>query len=538
MTNRQGENQNFIAIKTHQSFFKRLLFTYKSVVFTLCLFLFSFTLFSQNSISNLEGNTLKSTVRLNYIPVSMPTAFDPNLKPTMGTFGLQYLISINDWLYGGVGMHAAITGDQGGLFTLGLTMGARKRIYKNLFVDANFHFGGGGGYRYLINDGAFINTNMGLSYQQKKYNIGVQYSYVNFYTGQVKSNSVSIFVEIPSVLRFTNYKESHKKFIATDFSKDHFWKKPAVKNVQQVRFDFFKPFGNSRKDNANNQEPLTETLYVLGFEYQKFISDNSFVFVHTDAIYKGLRAGFMDLFFGAGYYPYQTNTLKLFTKLGLGAAGGRVAPEGGLMIYPSAGLDYQFTNHLSLSSHLGYYRAIAGDLEAYTFGFGVKYIADSGGTDNFKEFRTQGMRIALQNQSYFDVAKTDSDPVRLELLALQANYALNKSFYLIGEVGFAYAGKSGGYAQGLVGLGVYSPAFLKNKLRVQLEGLIGAAGGAGVDTGEGIILKPTLGLSYALNDVISINSSAGKMIAMSGAVNSTTVNIGLSFGFASLSSKK
>ncbi len=85
---------------------------------------------------------------------------------------------------------------------------------------------------------------------------------------------------------------------------------PVVKNVQQVRFDFFKPIGNSRKDNANNQEPLTETLYVLGFEYQKYISNNTFVFAHADAIYKGLRAGFMDLFFGAGYHPYQTEKYK------------------------------------------------------------------------------------------------------------------------------------------------------------------------------------------------------------------------------------
>jgi hypothetical protein len=511
---------------------------YAELVLLIFLIVTSFKSYSQQNISDLKGTSLKGGVRLNFIPVAMPTDFDPTLKPTMGTIGLQYLLPINDWLYGGGGMHAAVTGDQGGLFTLGLTMGVRKKIYNNIYLDANLHFGGGGGYRILINDGAIINPNIGLAYQQEKYSLGVQYSHVNFYTGEVTSNSVSFFVEIPSVLNFTSYKEAQKDFIATNFSKDHFWKKPVVKNVQQIRFDFFKPFGNSRKDNSNNQEPLTETLYVIGFEYQRYLSDNSFVFVHTDAIYKGLRAGFMDLFFGVGYIPYQTEHVKLFTKFALGAAGGRVAPEGGLMMYPSAGLDYQFTENLAISSHLGYYRAIAGDLEAYTFGVGIKHISNSGGSKDFKTFKTQGMRIGLQNQTYFDVIKTDDTPVQLELLALQADFLLNHRFYLIGEIGFAYAGRSGGYAQGLVGLGVLSPSFFNNKFRFHLEGVVGAAGGAGVDTGEGIIIKPTIGLSYAYSDALSFTSSAGKMIAPFGNVNSTTINFGLSFGFSILNAKK
>ena len=67
----------------------------------------------------------------------------------MGFVGLNYNIPLNDWLYTGAGFHAAITGDQGGLFTLGVNLGVNKQIYKNLYFDANVHFGGGGGYRTL-----------------------------------------------------------------------------------------------------------------------------------------------------------------------------------------------------------------------------------------------------------------------------------------------------------------------------------------------------------------------------------------------------
>ena len=502
------------------------------------LILFCIGLYSQekNDISTLSGHTLKNAVRFNFIPVGMPREIDSNLKPTMGLLGVHYQIPINNWLYGGVGMHAAITGDQGGLFTLGAELGISKKIIRKWFLDANVHFGGGGGYRYLVNDGAFLNANIGIKYQHKKYAFGVQFSHLDFYTGEIKSDAVSLFLQIPSVFRFVDYKDTQKEFTLNNQSEDNFWKKPSTKNAQQVRFDFFKPIGNSRKD---NQEPLTETLYVLGFEYQKYISKKSFLFIHTDAIYKGLRAGFMDLFFGAGSNIYQSKSVNIFTKFAVGAAGGRVAPEGGLMIYPSAGVDLKLTNSFAISSHLGYYRAIAGDLEAYTGGFGLKYFSNTGGTETtlgkeYKKFKTQGIHIQLQNQTYLDVQKTDSDDVDLQLLGLRFNYDLNNTFYLIGEAGFAYKGESGGYAHGIVGLGISSPTFLNEKLKAHLEFTGGAAGGAGVDTEEGIVIRPTLGFSYQLANNFSLYASGGKMISPSGNLNTTNINVGLSFGLATL----
>lgn len=507
-------------------------------------FLFSFfSIHSQESLSSLQGKELHNKVRLNFIPVEMPTDEFASLKPTMGLTGLHYQIPINDWLYGGAGFHFAVTGDQGGLFTLGAELGINKQLYKNLYIDANFHIGGGGGYRYLVNDGGFINPNVGLQYKKNDYSFGIQYSHVNFLSGEIKSNSVSFFVEIPSILRFTDYDKAHQKFVANDLSSDSFWSKPAVKNAQQIRFDFFKPIGNSRKDDANNQEPLTETLYVIGFEYQKYLNENTFLFAHTDAIYRGLRAGFMDLFVGAGYHPYQSKYINIFGKLGVGAAGGRVAPEGGLMIYPSAGIDLKIFKNIAISGHGGYYRAIAGDLEAYTFGFGLKYFGLNGGVSSEENntYNTKGLRFEVQNQSYFDVAKTDdlldATEIDLQLIGFKVNYDLNHSLYVAGEAGFAYDGRSGGYAHGLVGGGIYSPYFFNNKARGFIEVMAGAGGGAGVDTDEGIIIRPTIGLSYDIVNHVTIIASGGRYYSPFGNVNSNNINIGLSFNLSTLSVK-
>ena len=501
----------------------------------------------KTALSELEGETLQSSFRLNFIPVQMPSDAFPQLKPTMGLLGVHYQVPLNNWLYGGVGMHAALTGDQGGLFTLGVELGIKKQLFKNVFADVNVHFGGGGGYRYLVNDGAFINPNIGLKFQQKKYAFGVQYSHLNFYSGEIRSNSVSFFIEIPSVLRFSEYKNSEKQFIAKNESAENFWRKPATKNALQVRFDFFKPIGNSRKD---DQSPLTETLAVLGFEYQKYVQKNTFLFIHTDAIYKGLRAGFMDLFLGVGYHPYQNKYLNIFTKFSLGAAGGRIAPEGGFMTYPSVGVDLKLTKNIAFSSHAGYYKALDGDLEAYTVGFGFKYYSNSGGTQknneqqDFTKFKTQGIKIHLQNQTYFDVPKTDShyrsdNPnVDLQLITFKVTYNLNDTFYATGEAGYAYQGESGGYAHGMAGFGIDSPSFFKNKVNAFLEITGGAAGGAGVDTGEGLVIRPTIGFNYEITNRISLFASAGKMFSPTGNLNVKNINIGFSFGLSTLTAKK
>lgn len=515
-------------------------------ILLIAIFSLSISLFSQeaNILSNLKGKELHNKVRLNFIPVSLPVDEFPELPKTMGLAGLHYQVPLNNWLYAGAAFHFATTGDQGGLFTLGAELGFNQKIYKNLYVDGNFHFGGGGGYRIYINDGAFINSNIGLQYKKNNYSFGIQHSYINFYTGAIEDNTVSFFVEIPSVLRFTDYKNAHKKFITNNVSKDNFWKKPAVKNAQQIRFDFFKPIGASKKDDGSD---LNETLYLVGFEYQKYVNDNTFLFAHTDAVYKGLRAGFMDLFVGAGYHPYQSKYINLFTKLGIGAAGGRIAREGGATIYPSAGIDLKLTNSIALSGHAGYYRALDGNFEAYTTGFGIKYFGLNGGTESSSEekstiFKTSGININLQNQTYFSVAKTDdldaALTVDLQLLALQVKYDVFKNIYLIGEAGFAYGGRSGGYANGLIGLGAKTNPFLNKKINLFVDVMAGAGGGAGVDTDEGIVVRPTLGINYNIVNNVSLFASGGKFISPFGNVDATNINIGLSFNFATLSVEK
>ncbi|MFY9243961.1 MAG: hypothetical protein WAO74_13150 [Polaribacter sp.] len=514
------------------------------------LTVFSFQCFSQeNTLNDFEVKELHNNIRLNYILVRQPVdKVGYALQPTMGFIGLNYNIPLNDWLYTGAGFHGAITGDQGGLFTLGVNLGVNFPIYKNLYFDANVHFGGGGGYRSLVNGGGIIYPNAGLQYKAKGFSFGVQYGYVNFFTGIQKDDNFSFFVEIPTFVRTTSYENSKKIFKVTNYTKDEIWQKPAVKSVQQVTFDYLFPFGNSRTDASTNPsyQQIDKTLSLLGFEYQRYLNENTFVYAHVDAMYSGLTAGFMDVFFGIGKNFVETKYINLFAKMGVGAAGGRIFPEGGLTIYPNAGADFRITEKFGLSIHGGYHKSIGGiaSFEAYTAGFSIKYYGLSGGiSDPFTnekatKIKTQGLKISAQNQSYFDVAKFGIPNSDLQLIALKIMYDINKRFYVAGEASFAYEGESGGYAHGIFGLGIKSNKFASNKLSLFAEVAAGVAGGGRVDSGEGILVRPTAGINYHVNNDLSINISGGQMWSPFGNVNSSNINIGLSYGLSILNAKK
>lgn len=525
-----------------------------TLIFILSFFTF-IAIGQEKTIKDIRTLELKNGIRLNHIFIDQPditaTYSDGStytLKPKMGFLGLNYNIPLTKWLYTGAGFHAASTvGDQGGLFTLGINLGVNLPIYKKLFFDANLHFAGGGGFRSLVNGGALLYPNAGLQYKLKDISFGIQYGIVDFFDGIQGGNNVSFFIEIPTSVKAGSYNNAHQTYKVVK-SNDEFWNKPAVKSVQQVKFDFFFPRGRTRNDgfgNFNNTTPITQTLHIIGFEYQRYLNSNTFLYAHLDTMYKGLRAGFMDMFFGIGKNFIETRYINFFAKMGLGSAGGRIFPENGLTMYPSAGADIRFSDHFGLSLHGGYHRSVGASFEALTTGVSLKYYALSGGykhpfkNKKAKFIKTQGVQIGFQHQSYYEVEILDrtKDP-NLHQLAIKINYDITPNIYVSGEASFAYLGGAGGYAHGLFGLGVKSNRFFNKKISVFAEAGGGVAGGGGVDSGEGVLVRPTLGINYHISNDFHLNTSLGQMISPFGNVNSTNLNIGFTYSLSVLNAKK
>ena len=509
----------------------------KNTSIFLCL-LFSLCIKAQDKdIKNLSGYEIENTIKFNYIPVDIQPGELGTEELPMGVLGLHYDFKLNKNFYAGLGMFAAVKGAEGGLFTLGAELGFQQKLYKKIYLDTDLHFGGGGGYRYLVKDGAYINYNIGLKYKTPKIAFALQYSYFNFYNGYIKSANVSAFISIPTKLLFTDYNNANNRYRISKNEGHYFWNRKASKNGVTLRFDHFFPIGDTTDQYGN---ALSNTLYLLGFEYDHYLNKNTFSYIHLDAIYKGLESGFMDLVLGIGYEPIQTKSLKVFTKFGIGASGGRVEREGGFTIYPNIGLKQKLYKNLSLELHGGYIMAPFGNFEAYTIGYGITYNTYDSGThhrdlENITSATTYGIRLSLQNQTYFKAASTQTQPYDLQLIAVQINQDLSDHFYLSGQAAFTYEGEAGGYADGMVGFGYYAPRILYNKIECNLELLAGVSGGARIDTGAGLAIKPKFAVNYILSSKFYLSSGIGQIIAPYGNLNSTVFSMGMSYNFAKVS---
>ena len=85
-----------------------------------------------------------------------------------------------------------------------------------------------------------------------------------------------------------------------------------------------------------------------------------------------------------------------------------------------------------------------------------------------------------------------------------------------------------------MGIGIHSKSIFHKKATVFAQFLAGAAGGGDISTGQGLIIKLSIGFNYELNDKLSIRTSAGKVKARGGKLNSTSVAFGLTYNVSFL----
>jgi hypothetical protein len=136
----------------------------------------------------------------------------------------------------------------------------------------------------------------------------------------------------------------------------------------------------------------------------------------------------------------------------------------------------------------------------------------------------------ITKQDLYVKAKRDANPSEdMHQISLQINLDLNKNIFIAGQTSFANFGDAGAYAEGIVGLGARSNAVLNGKFSLFAQVLGGAAGGGGISTGQGFIIKPSTGFNYKLNKKLSFRTSGGYVKAMGGDLSSVFVNFGLKY---------
>lgn len=503
----------------------------------LLLFLSIFQISAQNNGTEFSKFTQESLLKLDFLSVKMQDD-----ETNLGLAGLHYNLLLNDWAYAGVGMYGAVSGIRGGFFTLGFNAGIRKRISKNLLFDTGIHFGGGGGSGAPDGGGAYILPHLNLGYQFKKFSLEGGYSYINFFDkGNIEGHQFNIALQIPFSYNYTSFKNLEQIIHIDESLAGSQWYQKSKKLSALVHFNNLKLIGDTKDDEGIL---ITDkTIRTVGAELNYYFNKNTFVFLKADGAYAGIESGYMDLILGLGYNLYfNKDRTSLTGKFGIGAAGGGgVDIQGGFIINPDISLEQRLYKNLSLFINGGLLMNPNANFIAATYGLGFKYninknglLSSDGNLLTIGKFK--GIEIVIGQEVYSNVANRIVDPYNMYQLFLQFNYYLNKNLYASGQTAFANFGYAGAYAEGLVGIGISTSSGFSNKFQLFGQVLTGAAGGGFIETGQGLIVKPSVGTSFFFSDKLGIRASIGQVIALDGELNSTFINFGLSYRISTLKS--
>lgn len=509
-----------------QSIFKRTLFcfTIMSVHF----------FYSQNEIP--AKKTQFGFAQLDYLSIKMP-----DNEQNMDFTGVHYNVTFKNQFYVGAGFYGAVGGIRGGFFTLGINAGIQQKITDNLFVDAGIHFGGGGGASAPDGGGAFILPHLNFGYDFKKFALTAGWSYINFFDGgEINNNQLYASVQIPLSFDFADFKHKETAF-SFDELQNTSWKQPSNRISLLVHANNLTVKGDSQF--SDGTKIAGRTIRLAGFEVASYMNKSVFFFLKADGAYSGIPAGYMDIFVGAGYHlGMNKNRTNILAKFGLGAGGGGgVDTKGGFLIYPDISVEQKLFDNVYASINKGFLMSPDSHFLSSTLGFGLKYYIDKDGItseeNNFNSGKFKGFETILKQDIYFDARRNGGFNQNMHQISAQFNFFINKYVFVAGQTSFANFGDAGAYAEGIVGLGVQSNTFLNDKVAVFLQVLGGAAGGGGISTGEGLIVKPSVGAAYNVTNSLSLRSGLGYVKAKGGSLSNVFMNFGIRYRFAYLSAK-
>lgn len=482
----------------------------------------------------------KSFTKIDFLSIEMPITTIPN-EANMGFTGIHFNTFLNDWAYAGIGLYGSVTGNRGGFFTLGVNAGIKKYFTDDFYVDTGFHFGGGGGAGAPDGGGAFILPHFNLGYQFENFSINTGWSYVNFFDdGKIKNHQLNVALEIPLDFEYADYSLSETNYDIASLQNSE-WNVNSKKISLLMHLNNLKIKGDTQ--NSTGKKYNGETIRLAGFELASYINKNWFTFLKVDGAYSGIDAGYMDVFLGAGYhFSMNRNKTNIIAKFGIGAGGGGgVDTKGGFLIYPDISLEQKIVNDFYISVNKGFVMSPDSHFYTSSLGVGLKYYIERNGIlseeNNFTQAKLKGVEVIVKQDLYFNAKRNSNPTEHMHQISLQVNVDLNKNVFIAGQTSFANFGNAGAYAEGIVGLGLKTNPIFNETTTMFTQVLGGAAGGGSISTGEGFIVKPSVGLDYKLHNTLSLRGAVGYVKAKGGELSSPFINLGINYNFSFLKLK-
>lgn len=492
-----------------------------------------------------EKKEQKGFIKLDFMSIDMPEIFNETTntfsdEPNMLFSGIHYNLDLGKNFYSGIGIYGALTGKRGGFFTLGVNAGYKKYFSNKLYTDIGFHFGGGGGAAAKDGGGAFILPHLNFGYDFKNFSINSGWSYVNFFDGGlIKNHQFNIGIEVPLNYSYTNYSNSEKEYSLLNLKNTN-WKKSSSEISLLMHLNNLNARGRSQNNFGDEYD--TATINLAGFELAWCFSKKWFTYIKVDGAYNGIPGGYMDVFLGAGFLQKMNNNkTNILLKFAGGAGGGGgVETSGGFLIQPDISLEQRLFKDVFLAINAGLVMTPNSDFFSNSYGIGLKYYAEKDGiiskNKNYKSSKFKGTSVAVTQEIYFKPKRVNESIENMQQISLQLNFDLNKHLYVAGQTSFANFGDAGAYAEGIVGLGIQSN-MIKDKLKFFGQVLGGAAGGGGISTGQGLIVKPSIGLDLKINNTLNFRTASGYVTAANGNLGNIFFNMGINYNISFLKLK-
>ena len=490
-------------------------------------------LYSVSAMADAPDQPFKSLARLDE---SRPAAVEASVTslrmPTgqrVSMLGMSYLLALNDDWGFGPSAYGAAKGNFGGLITFGATAQRRWRLSASTHLAASLYVGAGGGLsssQIHFGGGLMLRPEISIRTEVNDWYVGTSLSYIDFPSGNVHGGGISVVLG-----RAVNF---------ASFSPRDAGREASISSRTGLGFDEISLFGGAYSPRASSLNrsgvPMSGRMYTAGAELRRYFVPGSWWGVEAAGAAHGGADGYMEGMGVAGQdWSVGGSALRVGAELGLGLGGGGNVDTGNGWLW-RAGPTVRWQSPWGASLHLdaGLVDSLSGRFSARYVRAGLTLPLDLGASagDDVGVVREQSLGIGVMHLPH--VRFKDGSTDAITPLVLLMTHEFSPHIYGVAQAGSAAWGHAGAYSIGLFGLGAQSsPAF--GGMRFGVEGLVGAAGGGGVDVSGGGVAQGEVWAQWT-GDRLRLRAGVGQwrtLRADAGQRQSSSlfeINLGYAFG--------
>lgn len=458
---------------------------------------------------------------------------DLQADETMGLVGVHYdVLGPLPWLanlYLGPSGYGAITGDRGGFFVVGGSIGWRQPIVGGLGLDVG-GFAGGGGGASAPQGGGLMLRGQALAYHDfGRIELQAGLARVEFPNGDISSTGAVVGLAVRDDLLLAWPAGGRVAPGAT--------LAPMPSRIAPLVMTYL-PDGGVRGRSGGRS---ATSIDLVGIALDRYLGESLHLPFELVGAAHG-AAGYMAVLGGVGWTQPLGRRFHLDGTLLVGAGGGGdVDTGGGLLLQPMLGVGVRLGRDLGLAVAGGRTWAPDGDFAATTLRAALEWMPER--LEIVSALSHQPLAVVPRAGLRLDrwvvaavgkVYRPGDTVVRrggaphvddVRLIGLGLEKPLATWLALTGRAYSALAGGVGGYSEGMFGARAQLPLGARAALGAHLE--VGAGGGGGMDTGGGLIGQATVGARWRVHGPVTLTADLGRMQAHEGSFVADVVMLGL-----------